>query len=113
MSGPDPIGDYSALIDWGNGGAGSDTITAGTIVQNGTNFVILAPAGTPIVYPDRGELLDSCSPVRLERWHHGLCHQPGDRGRREAYRRHEPHNCAHAVQGQPLPQTRDSPRRAR
>ncbi len=54
-SGPDPIGDYSVLIDWGNGStAGTDTVTTGTIIQNGTGFEILAPVTTPIVYADEG-----------------------------------------------------------
>jgi hypothetical protein len=51
----DPIGDYSVLIDWGNGKPGTPSlITTGTIIQNGLNFVIIAPATPAIVYPEEG-----------------------------------------------------------
>ena len=46
---PEILANYSAQITWGNG-----QITTGTILQDGPNFVIVAPASPNIVYPNTG-----------------------------------------------------------
>ncbi|MDB5353044.1 MAG: hypothetical protein JWN86_4291 [Planctomycetota bacterium] len=45
----DLLSDYTVTIDWGNG-----QITPGTVLQSGSNFVIVAPASPAIVYADEG-----------------------------------------------------------
>jgi hypothetical protein len=60
LAGPDPVTNYVATIDWGNGtAANTDSVTPGVVFQQGSNFVILAPPSSvaTVIYPDEGNYL--------------------------------------------------------